>query len=101
VEAKVDVMYVLTGERERAMPPDLSEAERDLLKRYSELPPKLRKFVDQAAFLASIAYQERPDYDYGLDHQKGARITFAGVVKAKTVAGRDMTINAPAKKPKR
>ena len=100
-EQGLDVLYVIAGLRERA--PTLSEQERDLLDRYGALPPKLRKFVDQAALLSDLAFKARPDYPYEpkpADDESYVGVR-AGSVKAKNIAARDMNIHMPAKKPKR
>lgn len=95
----VDVLYVLSGRRERQGVEDLGEETRDLLDRYKALPSdELRTFVDQALLLARLASSDRLSYHEG-DLCPGISIKRSKVTG--NVAGRDVTINAPAKKPKR
>jgi len=95
LQAKVDVLYVLTGERD--LPAQLSAAEKELLQRYDSLPAKLRTFVDQALLLSHLAYSDRKRYHE--EDEAVAQVSIKGKAnKVGNVAGRDVTINAPPKK---
>ena len=95
----LDALYVITGMRERRTP-DVTPEERELLDTYNSLPPKLREFVDKALCLSRVAYLERPDYDYGTAHAATGVVIKRNKVGGH-IAGRDLNITAPAKKPKR
>ena len=59
--AAVDVLYVLTGERERG-DGGANAVERALLDRYTDLPPKARQTVDDVLLLAWLASDARRQY---------------------------------------
>ena len=97
----VDVLYVLSGRRERRGVEDIGEEARDLLGRYNSLPPKLRDYVDKSLHLSHLAYSDRKRY-HEEDEAAAAQVSIKGKGnKVGHVAARDITIHAPAKKPKR
>lgn len=57
-ELGVDVLFVLTGRRERKLDA-LSTRERELLDRFTQLPEKHKEHVETSLLLAYMAYQDR------------------------------------------
>lgn len=76
----VDVLYVLTGRRERKMD-DLSARERELLDRFTQLPEKHKEHVETAVLLAYLTYQDRRAVHDEVDGPAPAKPT-AGKKKA-------------------
>lgn len=66
VNARLDVQFVLTGEKERHTLP-LSDIERQTLDRLADLPAQLRQTVDDVLLLAWLAADSRRSYDHGPD----------------------------------
>lgn len=97
----LDALYVVTGARERQTP-GITDTERELLDRYNALPPKLRRFVEDAALLSFVAYSDRRTYHED-DEAQSKRQPAINLKRSKVenLAGRDLSITAPAKKPKR
>lgn len=56
--AGLDVQYVLTGQAERKTP-DLTEQERTLLDRFTQMPPQMQRTVEDVVLLAWLAFDAR------------------------------------------
>lgn len=59
--AGLDVVFILLGRRE-GDDQAVAEQDRALMARVGVLPPKLRKVVEDVAFLSEIAFNQRKDY---------------------------------------